>query len=174
MQLLEEFYIEDFEEIWNIMEYSFPVAERRSYDGQRNSFHNPCYRVFGHRIQGKIAAFLAVWKLDGFWYVEHFAVKEEFRGSGIGANILTELLKTLQQRVVLEVEPPSAGIAERRIAFYRRNGFVLNEYDYIQPELTAGAGEIPLRVMSYPDALNETEFAAVKKELYKKVYGKNS
>ncbi|MBR7146301.1 MAG: GNAT family N-acetyltransferase, partial [Oscillospiraceae bacterium] len=52
-----------------------------------------------------------------------FAVREDCRGSGIGSELLDELIGTLPHPICLEVEPPETEIAKRRIAFYERNGF---------------------------------------------------
>ena len=167
---LEQFKKSDFEEIWEIMEYSFPACERRSHDGQKQLFDRPEYRIYGCRTDGKIDAFLSCWELPGFYFLEHFAVAEQSRNRGLGAQILREVLAGLDGTVVLEVEPPEGTLQKRRISFYERNGFVLNEYPYIQPELSKGAGMLPLLLMTRPGSLTDEAFEKTGRELYEKVY----
>ncbi len=37
--------------------------------------------------------------------------------------------------VILEVELPTGELEARRIAFYERNGFVMNPFEYMQPAM---------------------------------------
>lgn len=172
MQRLERMEEKDFNEIWEIMEQSFPVDERRTCLGQRELFKNPYYRLYGYRREGKVAAFFAVWRLEKLAFVEHFAVDGKFRNGGLGAGLLQELLQGLEVQTVLEVEPPEREIAARRIRFYERNGFALNPYDdYVQPALSAEGDELPLLLMTYPSAVTRAQYEQIRDELYRKVYG---
>lgn len=170
MYLLEQFYDKDFEEIYRIMEQSFPKDERRSRAGQENIVKEPCYQLYGGRKEGKIAAFFAVWDFESFSFIEHFAVEKESRNGGIGAELLAQLLEEIRKPVVLEVEPPEDELKKRRIAFYKRNGFQLNGYDYMQPAMSAERKAIPLMMMSYPKELTNYEFEKIRDTLYQQVY----
>ena len=75
--------------------------------------------------------------------------------------------------MVLEAEPYDSGeLAKRRIAFYERQGFVVNEYEYIQPAIAKGEEPIPLIIMSSPRALSKTEYEAIRDAIYREVYDK--
>ncbi|MCG8399496.1 GNAT family N-acetyltransferase, partial [Bacillus atrophaeus] len=80
-------------------------------------------------------AFLAVWEFAEFVFIEHFAVSEKARNSGIGGKMLEELARQKAGKVVLEVELPEDSLKKRRIGFYERHGFTFNEYPYIQPPM---------------------------------------
>ena len=72
------------------------------------------------------------WAMDGFAYLEHFAVAKTHRNAGVGAQILAEFLK-FYPNVVLEVEEPVDDITRRRVAFYCRNGMTFNDFSYTNP-----------------------------------------
>lgn len=170
--MLQSIKKEDFELFYPIMKYSFPENERRSKSAQRALFDDARYKVTAKRDErGKIVAFMAYWKLDDVTYLEHFAVDRELRGAGLGGAFLDELTAGLNGPVVLEAEPPETEIAARRIAFYERHGFVLNDYDYIQPPLGKNRRPVPLKVMSFASPLGREQFDDVRRKIYSAVYG---
>ena len=58
----------------------------------------------------------------------------------------------------------------RGIAFYERNGFVMNPFEYMQPAMGEDRHAIPLRIMSYPKRLLADEFETMRDVLYCHVY----
>lgn len=79
----------------------------------------------------------------------------------------------LGKMVCLEVEPPDNEMASRRIDFYKRNNFFLNNYPYTQPPISTGRNPIPLLIMTHGRHINNIEFAKIKEELLTKVYKPN-
>mgnify|MGYP002543914152 CR=1 FL=1 len=144
--------------------------ERRKKEGQQKLLDEEKYELLGVRNEGGLLAFLAVWEFAEFVFIEHFAVSEKARNSGIGGKMLEELARQKAGKVVLEVELPEDSLKKRRIGFYERHGFTFNEYPYIQPPMGEDRHEIPLRIMSAPEPLSEDEFQSVRTELYKSVY----
>lgn len=118
----------------------------------------------------RAAGFLAVWEFEFFIYIEHFAVDPALRNSGTGSAMLKELVKQYQKLICLEVELPEDELTRRRIGFYERNGFVFNEYPYIQPPISKGKSPVPLRIMTYGEAITRETFEAMKNVLYRSVY----
>lgn len=161
---------QDFAQVWRMMEESFPVDERRSREGQRQLFAEPHYHLYGMKKGGEPVAFAAVWRFETFTFLEHLAVERSLRNGGMGTALLQWIRGNCPAPLVLEVEPPGAELARRRIGFYERNGFALNAYDYRQPPLSAEGKEIPLLVMSYPGKLGTDEFTDIKRTLYRYVY----
>lgn len=164
--------IDDFDNIFAIMEKSFPIDEYREYSAQKNLFRNERYKIFKAELNGELAAFIAVWTLNSCCFIEHLATNENMRNMGIGAKLLNDVLSRLNMPVCLEVEPPENDIARRRINFYMRNGFAVNDYPYKQPPLRTGMMPRELIVLSAPP-LSFGEFSNVKRELYTCVYGFN-
>ena len=155
----------NFPEIYRIMQASFSDDEYRPYDEQLALFEEPEYRIYYMP-----AGFLAVWEFESFIYIEHFAVDPALRNSGTGSAMLQELVKQYQKPICLEVELPEDELTRRRIGFYERNGFVFNEYPYIQPPISKGKSPVPLRIMTYGEAITRETFEAMKNVLYRSVY----
>ncbi len=155
----------DFPEIYRIMQASFPDDEYRPYEEQIALFQEPEYRIYYMP-----AGFLAVWEFESFIYIEHFAVDPALRNSGTGSAMLQELVKQYQKPICLEVELPEDELTRRRIGFYERNGFVFNEYPYIQPPISKGKSPVPLRIMTYGSAITREKFEEMKEVLYRRVY----
>lgn len=164
---------EKFNEVFAIMQASFPLDEYREYEAQKGLLSRAEYRIYGvvDKESGRIKAFLAAYDLAEFLFMEHFAVQSSFRNQGLGGVLIEEIVKLTDKPVCLEVEPPHTEVAARRIGFYRRNGFVLNPYPYVQPALSFGKKPIDLYLMSSPRGLSKEEFERVRKALYTNVYG---
>ena len=157
-----------FEEMYRLLQESLPADEYREPAGQRALLSDPRYTIY--TPEDGTRALLAVWTFEGFTFVEHFAVDRALRGRGIGSDMLRALHKASDAPVCLEVDPPTDDISRRRVAFYARNGFILNPYPYLQPALGVGKKALPLCVMSAPHALSEEAFLRVKETLYTQVY----
>ncbi|MBR5782927.1 MAG: GNAT family N-acetyltransferase [Clostridia bacterium] len=168
--MLRRLKTEEFDSVFSLMEASFPIDERRPYAEQRALLDDSAYEIYVIEQEGKITAFMAVWQWARIAFIEHFAVEPACRNGGIGGKMLQELLAHLQTTVCLEVEPPVDELTHRRIGFYRRHGFFLNDYPYVQPAISAGKTPVPLMLMSYGSSLSLKEFAEIKRLLYKKVY----
>ena len=168
--MIKKLSITDFDKMFPIMEDSFPPDERRPYDEQKALFENGYYNVYAEFEADKVKGFIAVWNFTDFLYVEHFAVSKEYRNRGTGAKLISEVVKLYKKTLCLEVEPPEDELTRRRIGFYERNGFFLNEYPYIQPPISAGKNPVPLMIMSSEKALSEENFGKIKKVLYNEVY----
>ena len=162
----------DFDRIFQIIEISFPKDEYRPYDEQKALLDNSAYEIYilPDSDDKAIKAFIAVWDLDSFAFIEHFAVNPTYRNNGIGSTFLSEIVHMLGKMVCLEVEPPDDEMAYRRIGFYKRNNFFLNEYPYTQPPISAGRDPVPLLIMTYGRSINEMEFAKIKSALFTHVY----
>ena len=81
MVCLEKLDRSDFEEVYRIMEQSFPADERRKKEGQQKLLEEEKYELLGVRNEGVLLAFLAVWEFAEFVFIEHFAVSEKARNS---------------------------------------------------------------------------------------------
>lgn len=153
---------------------AFPRKERRDTDEwARLTFAEPAFSNREILLRGEFAGFIGWWQLPGIVYIEHFAVRTELRGEGVGGRALDLVCR--QQGalpIVLEVEPPEAGEVEaRRVAFYERHGFRICRRRYMQPPYRNGEEGVELRLMfrgiSDPDAL----FDSAMHEIHEKVYG---
>lgn len=168
--MLEKMMRESFDAVYKIMEQSFPEDERRPYTEQKALLDNPVYSIY---IDNNENAFIATWEFENFIFIEHFAVKKECRNTGLGSKMLLEFIEKQEKTVCLEVELPEAELAKRRINFYERNGFFLNEYDYFQPPISKGKKMVPLMIMTSKNKVSEDTFKNLRNILYKEVYNYN-
>ena len=121
-------------ETWDIYVYSFPEHERRAIEAYETMCRvEPGFTPYTIRdASGAAMGLVWYWAMDGFAYLEHFAVAKTHRNAGVGAQILAEFLKSYPN-VVLEVEEPVDDITRRRVAFYCRNGMTFNDFSYTNP-----------------------------------------
>lgn len=152
---------------------AFPACERRDVEEWVGLLDTErMFRLW--KIEGEAGmffGFISVWAFSGFFYVEHFAVGEAFRGNGCGA----QALRLLQERIshipiILEVELPETVMARRRIGFYERCGFRLSACEYSQPPYRNGDGWLPMCLMTTDEHFLNEHLEAVRATLYEKVY----
>ena len=93
------------------------------------------------------------------------------KGADNFARTMIELIKeTYQKPIILEAEAPETEQQIKRIKFYERLGFKVNNYEYTQPSYHGGEG-VPLMILSYPEFLSQSEFdsfvSITRKDVYK-------
>lgn len=168
--MLKKLKRQDFDKVFELLENSFPADEYRTYEEQKAILDNELYSIYALYDGEKLKAFISVWEFEKFAYVEHFAVSPKYRNSGLGAKMLNELITRSQKSICLEVEPPENETARRRINFYLRNGFYLNDYPYIQPPMSKGKNAVPLLIMTSGGKVGRAVFDMMKATFYEKVY----
>ncbi|WP_106829769.1 GNAT family N-acetyltransferase [Parabacteroides pacaensis] len=152
-------------------ESSFPVCERRDFIDVTNLLKTEDRFVINAIMQDKqYVGFLTSWNFEHFTYIEHFAIDNNARNGGIGGKALLHFLEMSNRPVVLEVEKPEEDISKRRIGFYERLGFLLNQNPYQQPPYRKGEKWLDLFLMSYGDIDLKKEYENVKFNLYAHVY----
>ncbi len=160
-----------FDEVYKILKDSFPPDELRSKQGQLALLERTDYKLFGTFLQSKLIAVMAVYELDGFVFLEHFAVSKKARGTGVGSVMLRELRQAYNCPICFEVELPTDEETARRIEFYRHRGFYLNGFHYIMPALEADKNPIPMLLMRNRAPMQKSEFLQYKEKIYRDVYG---
>ena len=161
-----------FDQIYALMETSFPLEEYRPYPEQKALLSRPAYGLYAARDdrEGNLLGFAAVWEWENFAFIEHIAVNPDYRNGGLGGKLLDQVVALLEKPVCLEVEPPDGGMASRRIGFYQRHDFFLNPYPYTQPAISEGRSPIPLLIMPHCREISGGEFLTIRNRLYRQVY----
>ncbi len=159
----------DFENFFALMQESFPPEEYRPKEKQYAILDDDGYNASVFKEHDEIIAFIATWKLDGFYFVEHLAVSPKMRNQNIGSNFVKEYLKTADLPLVLEIENLDDSISKRRIGFYERLGFVLTDICYDQPNFQKSKTVIPLRIM-YHENGHKLDITKIKRKIFEKVY----
>lgn len=120
----------------------------------------------------RFTGFLTYWDFGDFVYVEHLTVEKEFRGQGIGGQLIKYLAEHVNDKIILEVELPATEIAKRREEFYNRMEFRgWSNIRYVQPAYSAEQSEVPLMLMTHGEIYLCGENDEVVKTLKRKVYG---
>lgn len=156
--------------IFNRYERTFPEAERRDKEQFLSLAENPDAFVFLINHEDEIIGYAVIWELDGFHFLEHFEIYEEFRNQKIGEKVL-EHLKEKFGNIILETEPEShSEISERRLQFYKRNGFSIIKEDYTQPSYGEGKASLVLLLLAnyIPEKIEDSI-----QVIHKTVYGIN-
>ncbi len=170
--MIQKLKHEHFDQIYDLLEANFIPEEYRSYEAQKELLNNPYYTIYAlYTEDDEVKAFLSVWDFKDFAYFEHFAVNAKHRNGGLGGKFLNQLIEEIDKDVCLEVEIPTSQDAHRRIGFYERNNFFLNEFPYVQPSLRGGSDAVPLYIMTTSSKIVSKTFKNIKKTLYKEVYG---
>ncbi len=162
---------EEFSKFWEIYDSSFPEDEKRDKQTQRKLLSNNKYKIIlYYNKNGEMVGFVALWMLGDIVFLEHLAIKKEFRGRGYGTKILKDIKQKFPGKVVLEVEPPKDETTIRRIKFYKKAGFHFNEHHYVQPPLGRKKKPVPLKIMSYPKPVPQEKFDYLVRYLHKNIH----
>ncbi len=161
----------DFEELYKRMERDFPYEERRDKIAQRALLSRDDVKWYVFTENGSFISYISVWEYPNTVFIEHFAVNSEMRGNGYGTLTLKKLLDFYKdKKVVLEVEPPIEDYPKKRVEFYKKNGFMLNESLFYEQPSYHGEGALTLNLMSYPTLLTEDEASEFKKNTLNTAY----
>ncbi len=148
----------------------FPESNRLKLTNLERLLSHPSFRFNAIYYNDIVAGVITTWDFNDFLYVEYFVVDKNFRGLGIGSEVMKQFLKNVRKKVVLEVEPPHTVVAKQRIDFYKRLGFRLCPLHYDQPPYDNETEWVAMMLMSFPEPIGPTEFQFLKKNIYRKVY----
>lgn len=148
---------ETFDSVYEKMKAAFPYEERRDYIDQKECLGKKHFNFFEIFDGEAPAGFVTPWVFDEFVYIEHLAIDEDKRSGGYGSKAVEKIKEFYKKPVILEAEVPDTEQQIKRIRFYERLGFKVNEYAYLQPSYHAGEG-VPLMILSYPNLLSQEEF----------------
>lgn len=143
-----------FTSAWKLYEEAFPFYERRKLEAQILLLKNPNYKFDVFVEKNAFIGFILWWNFKDFQYIDHFAVTKSKRNNGYGAKILKEFIKRNSKPTLLEVELPDSSINTKRIKFYERLGFKLNQHQYKVPS-SIDDRKIDLLVMTYPRMISK-------------------
>jgi ribosomal protein S18 acetylase RimI-like enzyme len=118
-------------------------------------------------MNNEMVGYLVTWKLKNAVFIEHFEILETYRNQKLGSKVLLEF-SVFYPFLILESEPSfQSEIAERRIAFYKRNNFKKIKEDYIQPAYDKDKPSLQLFLLSNFEVEN---IDTVVKEIHAIVY----
>lgn len=160
-----------FQPTWEVYVASFLDFERRDQEEQREIMVHPRYRFSAVMCEAQPVGLLSWWVLDGFVFVEHFAIAASARSSGLGARALALLKTHVKVPILVDVEPlGSDPYAERRVAFYQRQGFHYSAEAVTLPPYL-GKGTAPSNLMAWDCVLDATTRARCVAAIETVIYG---
>lgn len=148
---------ERFDLVFSKMTAAFPYEERRDISDQKECLNNKFFKFLEIFDNETDVGFITIWDFPEFVFIEHLAIDEEVRAGGYGSKTIELVKETYKKPIILEAEAPETEQQIKRIRFYDRAGFKMNSYDYEQPSYHGGEG-VPLKILSYPDLINQDEF----------------
>lgn len=122
-------------QIRKLYESSFPDNERRPLDTLLND-QTGAGEVFAALDEGRFVGLAVLLTHGDLTHILYFAVEAFLRGRGYGSDLLAAIRGRYPgQRILADVEAPdpradNRAQRERRIAFYRRNGYEMTEIRY--------------------------------------------
>ena len=172
-------YHKSLPDVLKIYERSFPDDERRTVKNiKRQIDSNNDYNFFVVLEKDFPVGMAVVWVIEHkFIYIEHLAIEESRRSSGIGSAAMNLLIDKSPFPIIIEVEKKVPEMTaerekncERRLNFYKQFGFKLSDKEYVQPPYSKSLNSVPMNLMECDGNLLETDFEYVKKAIYKAVY----
>ncbi len=146
-----------FDKAWELYEEAFPLEERRLLDAQAKLMSESKYHFDILIVENQLVGFLLWWDLETYRYIGHFATSKQQRNMGIGKIILEKFISNHDKPILLEVELPESELKQRRIKFYERIGFKLNQHHYELPDFEENQTPLQLLLMTYPNLISKKD-----------------
>ncbi len=158
-----------FDMVFDKMTAAFPYEERRDCFDQKKCLKNKYFKFFEIYDGNTAVGFTALWVFENFVFIEHIAIDEDKRGGGYGSKAIELIKEKYNKPIILEAEAPVTEQQIKRIKFYERLNFKVNNFDYTQPSYHGGEG-VPLLILSYPKELTNKEFDEFLMETRREAY----
>jgi GNAT superfamily N-acetyltransferase len=120
---------------YNRLNEYFPEEEMKAYGQLRDLIHD---QDMYHKEETEDYLIL-YGEFSSFVFVDYLLVKQKVRGKGVGSRVIQKL-KAKGKPILLEVEPvdPEVADTQKRVRFYRRNGFKLADRVHYERETEDG------------------------------------
>ena len=172
--IFEDLNLAEFNDFYKVILGNFPSKEIKEYDYMKETFINGDFKVLTLKEDDEIKGILSHYDGGEFAFVDYFAIDGNQKGKGLGSKMLKHFMETAGKPVILEVEHPEDEQSRRRIAFYQRNGLVLNDqHDYFVPPVRNLKHRLYFHLMSYPTEIDALQFERYYPQILQLVYGVN-
>ena len=148
--------------LWDIYRHSFPDVEQRTLADHKAALHNQDFHCRALVENDTVQGLLLFWDFEhvgsGLRYIEHFALAPAARSGGRGSRVLRAFAQERPELLLmLEIDPLDTDIARRRLQFYERLGYVLNEPTYWHPPYQPEHSDYPLLLLSLGRGMHPEE-----------------
>lgn len=146
-----------FDDAMKIYEASFPIFEQRTLKNQIEALENEMYYSSIICENGKLIGIVFYWKYGKYTYIEHLAISPSLRGKNYGSKILRDFCKD-NKDTILEIDNPIDEISIKRLKFYSKIGFKLQDFEHIHPPYRQEYDGHYLKVLSFNRDLSKEEY----------------
>lgn len=146
-----------FSKMISIYNYSFPEFEKRTLVNQIEVLNDESYKCIVVCENNILVGIILYWDFENYKYVEHLAIDKDLRGKSYGSKILKEFCND-NKTIILEIDPPIDEVSVKRLKFYNKLGFVMQEFNHIHPPYRLGYEGHKLKVLSFNRELSKSEY----------------
>lgn len=154
----------------NIYESSFPKDERRNWDEIIELVKTEKIIFYSIVNNNSTIGFLTSWSFADFLFIEHFVIDEKERNKGFGNAAIEKIIAQTKKTIILETEENTDTTSAKRIKFYQKIGFEINEFEYLQAPYSGNSKFIKMHLLSHPRKITKKDFIRFKQLIYKDVY----
>lgn len=148
---------ECFNKAMEIYKASFPIFEQRTMEDQIKALEVEDYHFNVIYDGDKMVGILLYWDMNGYKYIEHFAIDSSLRGKNYGSRVLKEFC-TNNKNVILEIDPPIDEISIKRLNFYSKLGFKLQDFNHIHPSYRKECKSHSLKIMTFNENISKEDY----------------
>ncbi|MDZ4992366.1 GNAT family N-acetyltransferase [Clostridium perfringens] len=159
---------ECFNKAMEIYKVSFPIFEQRTIKDQIKALEDEDYHFNVIYDGDKMVGILLYWDMNGYKYIEHFAIDSSLRGKNYGSRVLKEFCKN-NKNVILEIDPPIDEISNKRLNFYSKLGFKLQDFNHIHPSYRKECKSHSLKIMTFNENISKEDYDTFNNLLKKNV-----
>lgn len=146
-----------WDKVMDIYRNSFPIFEQRDIKNQISVLEDVNYNCIAVCDRDLLVGLLFYWEFDKYIYIEHLGILGELRGKNYGSKILRKFCKG-DRNIILEIDPPIDDLSIKRLKFYNKLGFLLQDFEHIHPPYRRGYEGHNLKIMSYNRGLSTEEY----------------
>lgn len=143
-------------EVWELYEESFPIAEIRKVDDHLRACKDKRFFPLSVWDGDLLIGLMFFWEWDSFRYLEHLAVNPKLRGHSYGTQLL-KYLRDSNHTIILEIDPLINELSVRRLQFYERSGYTLTPYRFVHLPYRLDGNEQELLILSYPKMITKEQ-----------------
>lgn len=146
-----------FDDAMKIYQASFPIFEQRTLKKQIEALEDEMYYSTIICENNTLIGLIFYWKYGKYTYIEHLAISPSLRGKNYGSKILKAFCED-NKDTILEIDNPIDEISIKRLNFYSKIGFKLQDFEHIHPPYRQEYDGHNLKIMSFNRDLSKEEY----------------